>query len=174
MVYRYWLASQIIAQFEMQTEAFPEGTLKRELSDELMDLIESEYFAGALYELCLATFKSTVKIYLADQLNKSLDQKRIRSANRLQVPVAAEQNPDQPPEEPRIAVVQMTTIFYQLQNSELIQGLIANDIKKTMKIGDQNDSSNQNQHLRVYEVVDVDVDAQAEQAAKVHEEVNVR
>ena len=157
MVYKYWLASQIIAQFETQIESFPEGTLKRELSDELMDLIESEYFAGALYELCQATFKSTVKIYLADQLNKSLDQKRMRSSNRLQVPVAgAEQKPDQQPEEPRIAVVQMTTIFYQLQNSEHIQGLIANDIKKTMKIGQQNEESKQqsNQNLQVYEVVD--------------------
>ena len=61
MVYKYALATEIIAEFDMQAEAsFPVGGLKRELADEMMDMIESEFFAGALYELCQASFSSTV------------------------------------------------------------------------------------------------------------------
>ena len=42
------------------------GSLKRELADEMLDMIESEYFAGALYELCQASFSSTVTSFLAE------------------------------------------------------------------------------------------------------------
>lgn len=72
IVYKYALASQIVAQYEASKESFKEGTLKRELADELMDMIESEYFAGALYELCTATFKSTILGYLCSQLSKNM------------------------------------------------------------------------------------------------------
>ena len=54
-----------MAQYESQLDSFKEGTLKRELADELIDMIESEYFAGALYELLTATFDSTVLHYLS-------------------------------------------------------------------------------------------------------------
>ena len=119
MVYKYALATDIIEQFDTQTEAFPDGTLKREMSVELMDLIESEFFAGALYELCTASFNSTVQRFLVDKLNQSMpSQKRKSSAALLQVPGI--DAPVQAPDEPRIAVVQLTTIFYQLQNSDLI------------------------------------------------------
>ena len=37
-------------------------------------------------------------------------------------------------EQPRIQVVKLTTIFYKLQNSDLIQEHLSADIKKTMKI----------------------------------------
>jgi len=47
-------------------ESFKEGTLKRELADELMDVVDSELFAGALYELLAASFKSTIVNYLSD------------------------------------------------------------------------------------------------------------
>ena len=42
--------------------------MKRELANELMDLIESEFFAGALYELLSATFKSVFTGFLASKL----------------------------------------------------------------------------------------------------------
>jgi len=35
---------------------------------------------------------------------------------------------------PRIAVVQLTTIFYQLQNSECISQMLASDIQNTLKL----------------------------------------
>ena len=38
---------------------------------------------------------------------------------------------------PRINVVQLTTIFYKLQNSDHIQEYLSADIKKTMKIEQQ-------------------------------------
>lgn len=66
----------MIAQYEKKAESFAEGTLKRELADELMDLIESEFFAGALYELLTATFNSTVRGFLSDQLLKSMQAKQ--------------------------------------------------------------------------------------------------
>lgn len=59
---------------------FPKETLKRELADELMDIIDSEFFAGALYELCMATFTATVSGFLSDQLATSQTQK---SSNML-------------------------------------------------------------------------------------------
>ena len=60
MVFRYQLAADIVEQYESAADSFPEGSLKRELADELMDMIESEYFAGAFYELLTASFNSTV------------------------------------------------------------------------------------------------------------------
>ena len=53
MQFNYLLGSWITAQYESQAdESFLVGSLKRELADEMMDMIESEFFAGALYELC--------------------------------------------------------------------------------------------------------------------------
>lgn len=57
----------ITRQYESLDETvFPKETLKRELADELMDIIDSEFFAGALYELCMATFTATVNTFLAE------------------------------------------------------------------------------------------------------------
>ena len=51
MNYNYSLADKISAQYEKQKSFFKEGTLKRELADELIDIVNSELFAGALFEL---------------------------------------------------------------------------------------------------------------------------
>ena len=74
MVFKYALGSWITEQFETQEESFPVGSLKRELADEMLDMIESEYFAGALYELCQASFSSTVTSFLAEQLAQKMKQ----------------------------------------------------------------------------------------------------
>ena len=77
MVYKYQLGAAIIEQFESVSEtAFPVGSLKRELADEIMDMIESEFFAGALYELCQASFNSTIQGFLAEQLSQGLQLKK--------------------------------------------------------------------------------------------------
>lgn len=66
MQFGYALATHLSNQYEKVKKSFPEATLKRELADELMDMVESEMFAGALYELLAASFKSTVVNYLSD------------------------------------------------------------------------------------------------------------
>ena len=144
MVFHYQLASDIIDQYDSQLEAFPEGSLKRELADELIDLVQSEYFAGALYELLTATYESTVSQFLSDTLTKHMKTTpRKRSSAFLQVPENQMQGQNnsagQKPgsvvqDEPHIAVVQLTTIFYQLQNSDLITEKLSMDIKKTLWI----------------------------------------
>ena len=63
--FKYRLSDAISKQYEevlSQSEEnnFKPDSLKKELSDELLDIIETEYFAGALYELIQATFASTV------------------------------------------------------------------------------------------------------------------
>ena len=68
-----------------------------------MDIVESEFFAAALFELCTATFNSTVNTYLADQLNTTI-MTRKTSSEHLTVPLLLE--------EPRIPVVQLTTVLY--------------------------------------------------------------
>ena len=65
-IYKYALGNALVNKYEkiIDEEAqdsqvavedldpiFKENTIKRELSEELMDYIETEYFAGALYEL---------------------------------------------------------------------------------------------------------------------------
>ena len=83
-----------------------------------MDMVDSELFAGALYELLQASFKSTVLNYMHSELDtRMVSQTRKKSAATLEVPTAE----PVPAEEPRIAIVQLTTIFYQLQNSDMIQ-----------------------------------------------------
>jgi len=66
MVFNYALGVEFAAEYERHSEEFQEGTLKRELADELMDMLESEFFAGALYELCVATYQSTIEQLLCD------------------------------------------------------------------------------------------------------------
>ena len=57
----------------------------------------------------------------------------------LQVPGIGPKNQkdDLQNQTPRINVVQLTTIFYKLQNSDHIQEYLSADIKKTMKIEPQ-------------------------------------
>ena len=70
MEFNYALGSLLSNQYETQLEtAFQKDSLQREMADELMDMIGSEFFAGALYELCTATFKSIVLTFLADRLH---------------------------------------------------------------------------------------------------------
>ena len=47
-------------------------------------------------------------------------------------------------EEPRIPVVQLTTVFYQLQNSEMITEKLSDDIKRTMNIEQKTEEINVN------------------------------
>ena len=71
--FRYHLSDLISKQYEevldqSEENNFTPDSLKKELSDELLDIIETEYFAGALYELIQATFTSTIQTYLEDEL----------------------------------------------------------------------------------------------------------
>ena len=71
--FRYRLSDLISKQYEevldqSEENNFTPDSLKKELSDELLDIIETEYFAGALYELIQATFTSTIQTYLEDEL----------------------------------------------------------------------------------------------------------
>lgn len=69
-----------MSAYEAVTEAmFPDGSLKRELAEELMDFVESEYFAGALYELLHASFKAMLQGFLVMHLIKTLQQKQVFS-----------------------------------------------------------------------------------------------
>ena len=81
MVFKYALGVEFAAEYERHGEEFKEGTLKRELADELLDMLESEFFAGALYELCQATYKSVVEQLLCDQLKKSMQAKMQKRAS---------------------------------------------------------------------------------------------
>ena len=57
MQFNYAFAQMVTSQYESLDESvFPADTLKRELADELLDIVDSEMFAGALYELTSATF----------------------------------------------------------------------------------------------------------------------
>lgn len=69
-------------------DSFKEGTLKRELADELMDMVDSELFAGALYELLNASFKSTILNYLNNELDTRMERTKKRSSANLMVPTA--------------------------------------------------------------------------------------
>ena len=123
MNYNYALAAHISAQYDkVKDKSFEPRSLKRELADELIDMVDSEIFAGALYELITASFRSTIVNYLVDELDSRMQkQRRKSSAALLVVPTASDQATPMV-EEKQIAIVQLTTVFYQLQNSDMIQG----------------------------------------------------
>jgi len=65
----YWLAHKLNAMFEQSKEF--EAELLLELTRELLDIIETEYFQGALYELIQATFDHIFEGFLnVEILNK--------------------------------------------------------------------------------------------------------
>ena len=54
--FKYYLSDLISKQYEevlsrSEENNFKPDSLKKELSDEILDIIETEYFAGTLYEL---------------------------------------------------------------------------------------------------------------------------
>ena len=51
-------------------------------------MIESEFFAGAFYELISASFNSTVQHFLVESLKKSINAKK-PSSNQLEIASAA-------------------------------------------------------------------------------------
>ena len=74
--YKHYLSDLIAKQYEEvlsqgEENNFKPESLKKELSDELLDIIETEYFAGTLYELLHGTFMSTIQYYLEDELLKN-------------------------------------------------------------------------------------------------------
>ena len=86
MNYNYALATHISAQYEkVKEKSFLQGTLKRELADELIDMVDSEIFAGALYELMNASFKSTIINYLHGELETRMQKPRKKSSAALLV-----------------------------------------------------------------------------------------
>ena len=73
MNYNYALAAHISAQYDkVKDKSFEPRSLKRELADELIDMVDSEIFAGALFELVTASFRATIVNYLVDELESRM------------------------------------------------------------------------------------------------------
>ena len=113
-VFKYYLSDLIVKQYEtVVSQGDYADSLKKELSDELMDIIETEYFAGALYELLQATFKSTIHDFLEAELRQNPGSIAPRGPSPSASPSRQKEQAQAAPE-PKIPVAKLTTLFFKL------------------------------------------------------------
>ena len=128
-VFKYYLSDLLTKQYDLAvSQGDYADSLKKELSDELMDVIETEYFAGALYELLQATFKSTIHDFLETELRQNPGSVIARGPSPSASPSKRSEAKDEKAE-PKIPVAKLTTLFFKLQDQDFIAEQMSSDMR---------------------------------------------
>ena len=91
-------------------------------------MIETEYFAGALYELLQATFKSTIHDFLEAELRQNPGSVVARGPSPSASPRKKVEGKEEK-SEPKIPVAKLTTLFFKLQDQEFIAEQMSSDMR---------------------------------------------